>query len=117
MLSYNCTPWEFEQTVSQISKGDGKKMILTDKRWALRWIRQSALSGRHPEKVNVLGIKMNDIKSMVKENLLNEEELQFGMWVGNVLPFTYNFNFSDLNRYVPTNDYNELEKLFKFNYD
>lgn len=117
MLSNRCNPWQFEQSVSQLSKGDGKKMILSDKRWALRWIRQSALSGRHPNKVNVLGINLNDIKKMIKENILKKDELQFGMWRGEVMPFTYDFNFVNLQKYISMNEYNELKELFKFNYD
>lgn len=117
MLSYKATPWEFESTTSELSKGDNKKMILSDKRWALRWVRQSALSGRHPHKVNVLGIKLDDISQMLKKNLIKEKDLQFGMWRGTPMPFTFNFNFKDLHEYVSVNEYNELKELFKFNYN
>ena len=118
-LSNICSPWRFETKSSQLAKNDGKRMILTDNRWALRWIRHSALSGKWSNNINVLGLRLDDIKAMIDNHLLNEKNLQYGPFRDNVLYFNdigYKFNFKDLKKGKSNKAYNDLHRLFSFNY-
>jgi hypothetical protein len=81
-LSVTDDPWNFEKKFSDECKGDGKRMIVTENQWALRWTRHGALSGRYPNRINVLGIKVSDIKEMINLGYFNASELQYGNMPG-----------------------------------
>lgn len=52
-----------------------------------RWIEESALSGRHPGKVNILGLRPSDVDDLINLGLINKEDCQYGMPKGEVKPF------------------------------
>jgi hypothetical protein len=70
--------WDFELQGSRDAISDGEIIIATYP-YAWDWVQAGALSGRHPNKVNVLGIKREDVEEMISNGLLNRELLQLGM--------------------------------------
>lgn len=87
LLSYlkrSTSPWNFEVNNRA---NDGNRIIATKGKYAFRWIKDSALSARHPNKINVLGLRPSDIKWCLDNALVNEDELQYGMHVGDVPQF------------------------------
>jgi len=119
-LNHCCSPWEFETAVSDKTKHDNKKIIMSDNRAAFKWIRHSALSAKW-DKINVLGLKLSDIKSLVSLHKLKEEDLQLGPWPSapNFCDFGYDFKFEDLKSYNLKSicgGYSGLHQQYGFNY-
>jgi len=71
-LKKSTNPWSFE---TKNKANDGYRIIGTKDNYSFKWIEESALSGRHPGKVNILGMKPNDIKWCIDNNLVEEEIL------------------------------------------
>lgn len=70
------TPWEFE-VKTQLDN----VFCFTSENCALRYIEESAISGRQKGKVNVLGLRPSDVDNMISKGLLNAKELIYG-WNG-----------------------------------
>ena len=79
-LKNNFTPWQLELDGSQMSNNDGREIAITYSNYAFDWIQESVLSGRYPEKVNVLGLPTEDLKYFIDNGILNENLIQFGLW-------------------------------------
>lgn len=69
---------DFEKTGSENAKNDGKVIIATNP-CAWDWVQAGALSGRHPDMINVLGIQREDVEEMISLGILERERLQLGM--------------------------------------
>ena len=72
----NWSPWDFEVK----GKLDNVGCFSSDKS-VFRWIEESAISGRQKGKVNVLGLKPNDVDELVNIGLLDRSKLIYG-WKG-----------------------------------
>jgi len=115
-LKQSKSPWHFETAVSP---ADGNKMISTIRKYAYCCMCESAISGRYPNKFNILGMKFEDLKPLIDSGLLKEENLQYGIHLGNVPQFKdykYNFNLNILKNYVDNKKYNEYYIRYNQNY-
>ena len=77
------TPWNFEVKGRMTTAACNYKPIF-------RYIEESALSGRHPGKVNILGLRAKDVQELIELDLIKKEDTQFGMPKGEVQPFDIN---------------------------
>ena len=110
------SPWHFETAVSP---ADGKRMISTIRKYSYCCMCESAVSGRYPGKFNVLGMKFEDLKPLIDSNVLKEEDLQYGIHLGNVPQFKdykYDFNLEVLKHYVDAKRLNEYYIRYHQNY-
>ena len=76
----NWTPWNFEVKGRLAHAACNYKPVF-------RYIEESALSGRHPGKINVLGLRPRDVEELIELNLIKREDCQYGMPKGSVPPF------------------------------
>lgn len=76
------TPWNFE-VKHLCNAGCFEKPVF-------RWIEESALSGRHPGKINVLGLRPTDLSELVSLGFISRSQIQYGMPKGPVPPFDVN---------------------------
>ena len=116
-LNRSTNPWNFE---TQNNPMDGKRIISTINNYAFRYIEESALSGRHLNKFNVLGLRLSDVKWLINENLLNENKLQFGQHVGNVPQFKdygFEFRLDVLKNYVSDIKYQQYLTKYEIYYN
>lgn len=79
ILQSSTTPWNFEK--SNWCKAACFSTPI------FRWIEESALSGRHPAKVNVLGLRPADLEELISLGMIDRSRIQFGMPKGPVPPF------------------------------
>lgn len=79
ILSTCGTPWDFE--VNKKCKAACFSYPV------FRWIEESALSKRHPGKINVLGLRPADLNELISLGLIDNTKIQYGMPKGPVLPF------------------------------
>jgi len=116
-LKKSTNPWHFE---TNNNPRDGFRMIGTKDKYAYKWIKETALSGRHPNKINILGMKPVDIKWAIENKILDENVLQYGQHIGRVPQFKdygYNFNVDVLKDYADTRHYNWYYKQYKEVYE
>ena len=73
VLSRIMSPWHFE-TKGRISAAG----CFSSENCVLRWIEESALSGRRPGKINVLGLRHKDVDELVEAKLLERKDLIYG---------------------------------------
>jgi len=117
------SPWQFEVNGSTLSSAmdDYKVIGCHDPNFAsypARWIHKGAISRYHPEKFNVLGLKVEDIRELVSEGYLNESTLQWGQWQGRVPGFFelggYNFHPSrmPLHREASPTNWKEYDPTY-----
>jgi hypothetical protein len=79
-ILYRCTtPWNFEKKHTALAACFEKPVF--------RWIEESALSSRHPGKINVLGLRPADLEELIGLGLINRSRIQYGMPKGPVPPF------------------------------
>jgi hypothetical protein len=103
LISYlrkSSNPWSFE---TKNKANDNSRIIATKDKYCFRWIEETALSGRHPNKVNILGMKPSDIKWCIDNNIFDENNLQYGQHIGRVPQFKdckYNFKIEILKNFV-----------------
>lgn len=76
------TPWNFELK-HQCNAATFQEPVF-------RWIEESALSSRHPGKVNVMGLRRDDLAELIGMRLIDPTAIQFGMPKGPVPPFDIN---------------------------
>ena len=81
-LNHDWTPWQFEVLGSREANKDGYEVIGTIGEYALRTIEESALSGRHPDNINVLGLRTKYIDELVDLGYIDREKIQYGMSKG-----------------------------------
>lgn len=79
ILSMASTPWNFEKKHIAIAACFEKPVF--------RWIEESALSGRHPGKINVLGLRAADLEELISLGMIDRFRIQYGMPKGPVPPF------------------------------
>ena len=106
-LEKSKNPWHFE---TAISPADGNRMISTIRKYSYCCMCESAVSGRYPGKFNVLGLRIKDLKNFVDDGLLKEDDLQFGMHLGDAPSFKkygYDFKLDDLKKHVNNKKFNE----------
>lgn len=82
ILSQSTTPWDFE--VNHKCKAACFSYPV------FRWIEESALSKRHPGKINVLGLRPADLEELINRGMIDREKIQYGMPKGPVQPFDVN---------------------------
>jgi hypothetical protein len=85
------TPWQLELEGSKLAKNDGWEIVGTDRAYAFSWQEESALSGRWPGMVNVLGIRPEDVRYALGKGWLSEKDLQYGIWYECRIPFVSRF--------------------------
>lgn len=77
----NWTPWQFEVRGKVSYAACSEEPVF-------RWIEESAISnGRHPGKVNILGLQPYVVDELIKLGHIKKEECQYGMPRGVVPPF------------------------------
>ena len=99
ILDKSTNPWQFE---TAHPSRDGKRIIGTRGKYACSCMGETALSNRYPNKFNVLGLKLSDVKWLVDMGAINESTLQFGQYLGAVPQFSnygYNFKLETLKNY------------------
>ncbi len=126
------TPWNLELKGSKEAQKDGWEIIGTNRGWAFGWMEESALSGRWPGMINVLGMRMEDIKYLIENKIFAPEKVQYGIWYDCKIPFIsrfqsiskrltkifkfseigYNFNWRLVERYVRKKTFKRL--LFRY---
>ncbi len=82
VLSKSTTPWNFEKNHRV------KAACFSEP--PFRWIEESALSGRHPGKINVLGLRPDDIEELIEIGFIDRSKIQYGMPKGSVPEFDRN---------------------------
>jgi hypothetical protein len=90
-FKHEWTPWQLELEGSRLAHTDDYDIIGTNRDWAFGWVEESALSGRWPGKINVLGLQMEDIKYFVESGIFNPERVQYGIWYDCKIPFISRF--------------------------
>ena len=107
------TPWDLELKGSKEAQEDDWEVIGTDRDWAFRWEEESSLSGRWPGMINVLGMRIEDIKYLVENKVLQPEKLQYGIWYDCRIPFLSKFqNISKKFTKIPK--FSEIKYDFKW---
>jgi hypothetical protein len=92
ILKESTNPWDFE---TKHQKQDGKRMLGIRGASPCTSLIETALSANHPEKFNILGLKMQDVQWLVNKGILNPLELQFGIKPGMIPQFVdYYYSFS-----------------------
>lgn len=116
-LEISTNPWNFE---TQNNPQDGNRIIGSVGRHAFRYIEESALSGRHPNNFNILGLRPADVKWLLELELLDKDKLQFGQYIGHVPKFSeygYDFKLENLKNYVSKTSYDQIitkyDKFYK----
>lgn len=79
VLLASTTPWDFEK--------NHRVRAACFSEPPFRWIEESALSGRHPGKINVLGLRPDDVDELVNIGFIDKTKIQYGMPKGPVSPF------------------------------
>lgn len=87
------TPWNFETTNNP---RDNKRMIGTLGDYAYWVMCEGAISSRYLNKINVLGLKFEDVKYFIENGIFNDtSKLQYGMHFGFIPEFSrYGFDFN-----------------------
>src|SRR6478609_3112736 len=67
VLSKSTTPWDFEKNHRV------KAACFSEP--PFRWIEESALSGRHPGKINVLGLRPDDVEELISLGFLDRNKI------------------------------------------
>lgn len=86
-FQHDWTPWQLELTGSKMAKNDGWEIIGTDGDCTFKWMEESALSGRWPGMINILGLRQEDVKYLIENKLVNSNKLQYGIWYDCRIPF------------------------------
>ena len=81
-LSQDWSIWDFEVQGSKMSDNDGMSIICTKQKYALRWIEESALSMRHPNRINLYGMRLGDVHDLIDTGRIDGDKVQFGMAKG-----------------------------------
>ncbi|MFA5934677.1 MAG: hypothetical protein WC827_02215 [Candidatus Paceibacterota bacterium] len=84
-------PWQLELEGSKEAKNDGWEIIGTDRAWVLGWVEESAISGRWPGMINILGMRLEDVKYLINHNMFDVTKLQYGIWYDTIIPFLSRF--------------------------
>lgn len=106
-LEKSTNPWNFE---TENNPQDGNKVMGTVGRYAFRYVEETALSGRHPNNFNILGMRLTDVKWLLDLGVLDENKLQFGQYVGHIPKFSehgYEFKLEFLKNYITEKQYDE----------
>jgi hypothetical protein len=85
------TPWELELKGSKEAKNDGWEILGTDRDWMFGWEEESALSGRWPGMMNILGMRIEDVRYLIEQKIFQPEKLQYGIWYDCRIPFLSKF--------------------------
>lgn len=76
LLQTKRSPWKFE------TKGELNGNVLSVSDNPFRYIEESALSNRQPGKVNLCGLRVNDIFELFRMGHVKEDDIVYG-WAGN----------------------------------
>lgn len=90
-FNHDWTPWELELKGSRLAKNDGWEIIGADGDWPFGWVGESALSGRWPGMVNILGLNPADVKYLIERKIFDPASLQYGIWYECRIPFLSKF--------------------------
>jgi hypothetical protein len=70
--------------------------------------------------VNILGLPIDDLKTLINKGFLNENNLQFGMWqhlpIINFDEISYDFNLDLLKEKLDSFHYDELTHHYDYIY-
>lgn len=124
ILNNNWSPWQFELGGTELASS---KYLNTNHTFAfyddkmedypIRTIAKGAVSRHNPDKYNVLGFSTDTIKEMVSEGFVEEKDLIWGQWQGEVPSFYekegYNFHpgFLDYHETSRTH-FKEYHKIY-----
>lgn len=115
------TPWQLELRGSWWAKHDGWEIIGSKDPLAFDWVEESALSGRWPGRINILGMHPGDVKHCINQGMLDPQRLQYGMWTESTPPafdkVGYDFEFASIRPVVDplvfSNVYNHYHHLYE----
>lgn len=90
-LEKEWTPWNFEIDGSVLSANFPEEVIgicdATFKHYPTKWTPKGAISRAQPGKFNCLGMDIDTIKECIELGFIKEDDLIWGMWVGNPVTF------------------------------
>jgi len=108
-LNKKQSAWDFELKGSEAAKKDEKVILGTARDFAFRWIGHGSLSRRNNGKVNLLGMRLSDIKELVAKKKLDKSLIQFGQDIGPLYSEVgQGFQFDSLR------DFNTPEKFYDY---
>jgi hypothetical protein len=111
--NHDWTPWELEITGSEMAKNDGWEIIGTKGKTSFDWVSESALSGRWPGMINILGMRPEDVRYCIEQKMIDPQKLQYGIWYEFWLKLPYRFqNFS--KRFAKIPKFSEIGYEFKW---
>lgn len=82
VMDHYWNPWQFEVEGSKNADNYNVKIIATDKKCAWGWVWSGAISGRHPNMVNIAGLNRDDIEELISLGIFEKDKLQYGMEIG-----------------------------------
>ncbi len=110
------TPWQLELRGSWWAKHDGWEIIGAKNPLSFDWVEESALSGRWPGRINVLGMHPSDVEYCIEKGMLNPEQLQYGMWTESTPPafldFRNTFSMDILKERLDTVSFENISKHY-----
>lgn len=116
-FNHNWKPWQLELRGSWWAKNDGWEIIGSKNSIPFDWVEESALSGRWPGKINILGLQKEDLKYFIEQGILKKENLQYGMWLDKKPPlfseFGYGLRLEMIKDYVDDSMYNGLYSHYR----
>ncbi len=90
-FNHDWTPWQLELTGSELARNDGWEVIAAINGSPFDWVAESALSGRWPGMVNILGMPGQDVKELIDLKFFDPATLQYGIWYECRIPFLSRF--------------------------
>ena len=121
ILEQTTTPWSFEIDGSKISKNYTEDVLaFHDEKWKnypTRWIHHGAVSRRHPNKVNILGLDFKTIEELIEKKLVLKEQMIWGAWKGSPPSFKqlneYNFHPKLLQKFkIHSTEWKEYYSIY-----
>ncbi len=91
MYNKDWNPWQLEIQGSKEAKNDAWEIIGSDRTMALGWVEESAISGRWPGMINILGMRQEDVVSLIDNGMFDPKRLQYGIWYETKIPLLSRF--------------------------
>jgi hypothetical protein len=80
-------PWEFENNGTEYVQ---KKLyrVIGSKKMPWKYCEASALSSRHPNRINVFALSHQDISELINKKYFQKKDLILGQWIGTVKKYS-----------------------------
>jgi len=105
--------WMFELRGSEAAKNDGRRVLGTARQHPFRWIEHGAISRRNNGKINLLGLRLDDVKEIVVKKLLDKDLIQFGQDRGPLYSKAgLNFKFDDVREFKNARQFHDLKSEY-----